>query len=406
LTDRTPGELEDRIRDAYQSAARTVQAQTLRRISPMLTGGSVPPRRRINAFAPIAAAIAVIVAIGLSVALPRLLTGDNPSPNPPARGTTAAAPGHYPPFQVVVTQNQSYSQTALTVVSVATGQVMSRLAPPSWHDAQWSAVAATADPTRFIVGAATTGSEWSAPTRLYTLTLSARGAVIRLAPLAVPSLPGAVTSMAASADGSTVAYTMRAVGGVWEAGVITGGKTRRWSASDPTIQGINNVSVSSDGDMIAFTSSGLAKDGVEVTAWVLSAGSPSGNVTARARKVYDHIYVGAKTINTLYSAVISPDASTLYLDAAIMSAGGRTANMVTAYSTTSQALPRTILTWHSSYPATLTPVGGTPLILASTPLVFNPAGNLTAYLINPATRTRTTLRLRGIPHRQYVQFAW
>jgi len=30
----------------------------------------------------------------------------------------------------------------------------------------------------------------------------------------------------------------------------------------------------------------------------------------------------------------------------------------------------------------------------------------TAYLINPATRTRTTLRLRGIPGAQYVTLAW
>ncbi len=41
------------------------------------------------------------------------------------------------------------------------------------------------------------------PTRLYSLTLSARGTVTRLAPLAVPTLPGEITSLAASADGST-----------------------------------------------------------------------------------------------------------------------------------------------------------------------------------------------------------
>ena len=50
------------------------------------------------------------------------------------------------------------------------------------------------------------------------------------------------------------------------------------------------------------------------------------------------------------------------------------------------------------YPTTLTPVGG---IL----LVWDPNSS-TAYLINPATRTRTTLRLRGVPRAQYVTLAW
>jgi hypothetical protein len=404
VTDHMPGDLEDRIRDAYQSAARTLQPQTLRRTSSLLTAGSVPPRRRMNAFAPIAAAIAVIVAIGLSVALPRMLTSDSSAANPATRGTSAAAPGHHPPFQVV-TENDSNGGSTLTVDLAATGQVMSRLAPPPWHDAIWTGVAATADPTRFIVAAAPT-TEWFAPTRLYMLILSARGTVIRLAPLNVPSLPGAVTSMAASADGTTVAYSMQAIGGALEVGVITGGRTRRWSVSEPAIQGIRDVSVSSDGDMIAFISGGVTEDGSDVTAWVLPTGSPSGEVTARARKVYDHTYVGAKTRNTVYSAVISPDARTLYLERATTTSPSQTVIMITAYSTTGRASPRTISTWDSSFPAMLTPVGGTPLILASAPSWFNPKGNVTAYLINPATRTRTTLRLRGIPGGQYLQLAW
>jgi hypothetical protein len=73
VTDHLPGDLEERVRDAYQSAVRTVQ--TLQRPSPMLVTGSAPRPRRMNAFAPIAAAMAVIVVIGASMALPRLLTG-------------------------------------------------------------------------------------------------------------------------------------------------------------------------------------------------------------------------------------------------------------------------------------------------------------------------------------------
>ena len=39
MTDHQPNDLEDRVRDAYQSAARTVQ--TLQRPAPMLAAGSV-----------------------------------------------------------------------------------------------------------------------------------------------------------------------------------------------------------------------------------------------------------------------------------------------------------------------------------------------------------------------------
>ena len=78
MTDHLPDDLEERVRDAYQSAARTVQ--TLQRPCPMLAAGSVPRPRRMNALVPLAAAMAVIVVIGASVALPRLLTGASKNP--------------------------------------------------------------------------------------------------------------------------------------------------------------------------------------------------------------------------------------------------------------------------------------------------------------------------------------
>ena len=101
MTDHQPNDLEDRIRDAYQSAARTVQ--TLQRTSPVHAAGTVRRPRRMNVLAPIAAAAAVIVVIAASVALPRLLTGS--ARNPAAPRVSAAA--HYPPFQVVETDRKS-----------------------------------------------------------------------------------------------------------------------------------------------------------------------------------------------------------------------------------------------------------------------------------------------------------
>jgi hypothetical protein len=395
VTDHLPDDLEERVRDAYQSAARTVQ--TLQRPSAMLATGSGPRPRRMNAFVPVAAAVAVIVVIGASLALPRLLTGA--SQNPAAPGISAPAPGHYPPFRVVVTTNDNNRKSELLVESAATGRAVSTLAPP-WQGAMWIDVAATGDAMRFIVAAEPLSSPY-APTRLYSLTLSARGAVTGLTPLAVPTLPGELTSLAASADGSTVAYTtLRLRGGVYEAGVITGGKTRHWSVPAGVIAGIWHVSVSSDGAMLAFITQGIGRNGVDNTAWVLPTGSAPGSLTARARKIYDHSYMGgaghAATI--LDSALISPDGGTLYLSTTASSAGGRTVTAVTSYSTAHGASLGVISTWEGGYPEQLSPVGG--MLLSWDP------DSSTAYLINPATRTRTTLRLRGLPRVQYLTLAW
>jgi WD40-like Beta Propeller Repeat len=396
VTDHLPAGLEDRVRDAYQSAAQTVQPTALRRTSPMLAAGSVPRSRRINAFVPIAAAIAVLVVIGASVALPRLLTGA--AQNPAAPGISASAPRHYPPFRVVVTVSDSNRESGLLVESAASGHVVSTVAPP-WQGGMWIAVAATAAATRFIAAAEPASSPYT-PTRLYALTLSAHGTVTGLTPLAVPTLPGELTSLAASADGSTVAYTTSGPGAGYEVGVIAGGRTRHWSVPAGVIAGIWHVSVSSDGRMLAFTSQSVARGGVEDAAWVLPTGSAPGSLTARARKIYDHWYVGGAghAMTILQSALISQDGSTLYLCTSATSASGRTVTMVAAASTADGASLGTISAWENGYPEMLSPVGGV--------LLSWDQNSSTAYLINPATRTRTTLRLRGIPRAQYVTLAW
>jgi len=404
VSDEQPGDLEDRVRDAYRSAARTVQ--TLRRTSPELAAAPVPRARprRMNVFVPIAAAAAVIVVIAASLAVPRLLAGA--AGNSPAQGSSAAA--HYPPFQVVLTVNDSNRESKLLVESAATGRVLSTLAPP-WQGATWGDVAATQDATTFIVAAARSTSPY-APTRLYTLTLSAHGTVTGLRPLPVPSLPGELTSLAANADGSTVAYTTFALkGGIYEIGVITDGRMRQWSVPSGQIAGVWDVSVSGDGDMIAVTTEGLARGGNEQTVWVLRTDSVPGSLTARARKVYDHAYAGGAghAFTTEESELISPDGGTLFLCLAAVSASGKTVTRVVAVDTADGASRGTIATWDSGYPTTLTPVAGLPLIWS--PGTFEPYSKTpdpTAYLLNPGPRTQATLRLHGIPRAQYLTFAW
>jgi hypothetical protein len=395
VTDHQPDDLEDRIRDAYQSAARTVQ--TLQRTSPVLAAGSLRRPRRMNVLTPIAAAAAVIVVIAVSVALPRLLAGSARN----AAAPRVSAAGHYPPFQVVATDTDNF-HSSLQVESAATGHVVTTVALP-WKGAEWVAVAAVGDTSRFIVAASPKNLPsrgFSYPTRLYTLTLSARGTVAGLTPLGVPVLQGQVTSLAASADGRTVAYTLVPLDSRSDhsAGIITGRTTRQWSIGGLTRTGTGNlslfdVSVSSDGSMVAFITQDQV---VGDTAWVLPTGSAPGGITADARKVYQQAPTmgPGNKVAWLDSALISPDGSTLYLATSGNSASGKVVTTLTAYRTAGGAPPSTVTTFADGFykglGEVLTPADGGMLL----------AWNLhvsTAYLINPATRTRTTLQLHGVP---------
>jgi hypothetical protein len=400
VTDHQPNDLEDRIRDAYQTAGRTVQ--TLQRTSPVLAAGSVRRPRRMNVLTPIAAAAAVIVVIAASVALPRLLAGSARNPAP-----QVSAAGHYPPFQVVVT-DKSNSDSSLQVESAATGHVVTTVALP-WKGAAWGAVAAVGDTGRFIVAAApknVPSRGFSYPTRLYTLTLSARGTVADLTPLGVPVLQGQVTSLAASTDGRTVAYTLVPFdlrSDHW-VGIITGRTTRQWSIGGLTRTGAGNlslfdVSVSSDGSMVAFITEDQV---VGETAWVLPTGSAPGGITATARRVYQQepTLGPGNRVAWLDSALISPDGSTVYLATSGNSASGKVVTALTAYRTAGGASHSTVTTFdgglYRGLAEVLTPAGG-GMLLAWNNYVS------TAYLINPATRTRTTLQLHGVPRVRFTE---
>lgn len=400
-----PVGLEELVRSAYQSAAHTVRPEDLRRTSPMLTAGSVPRPRRINMLVPFAAAAAVIVAVGASVALPRLLTGSSgsgsgsPGTSPPP-GISTYAPGQHPPYQVVLTVN---AESALLVESAATGRVLSSVPQPP-HGDTWDAVSATGDATKFILAAA---PAWPyTPTRLYTLTLSARGRVAKVAPLA--TLSDELVSMAASADGSTVAFTTTS-GGNYRVGVLSGGKTRQWTVPEYTVLGVSGISVSDNGGTLAFFTDGQPNHGTERAVWVLSTSSATGSLTGAARKIRDYTWIGGQghAMTIPESALISPDGSKIYISTAATAASGKTVTRVIAYSTSDGASLGTISTWESGQPTALIPVGGLPLIW--NPGSFVPYGksDYTAYLLNPATRKRTTLRLRGIPRARFVvELAW
>jgi hypothetical protein len=395
-----PGDLEELVRSAYQSAARTVRPEHLRRTSPMFTAGSVPRPRRIKMLVPFAAAAAVIAVVGASVALPRLLTGSSGSGSG-SPGISTYAPGQHPPFQVVLTANSNNSESALRVESAATGRVLVTLAPR--HGQSWQAVSATADATKFVVAEAPSSAPYR-PTTLYTLTLLGHGRGVRLDPLA--TLPVEISSMAASADGSTVAYTTFS-GGSAVVGVLRGGKTRERTVSNDKTLWVSGISVSYNGDMIAFLTDGRSQHGPERAAWVMSAGSAT-IAAAAPRKIRDYTWTGGQGHATTIpeSALISPDGSELYIATAATAASGKSVARVTSYSTADGASLGTISTWDNGYLTDLIPVGGLPLVWNVISFLPYNKGDFTAYLLNPAARTRTTVRLHGIPLAQNLKLAW
>jgi hypothetical protein len=390
-----PGDLEDRVRDAYQAAGRTVQPQTLRRTTPMAAAGSARRPRRLNALIPVAAAMAVLAVIGASVALPRLLTGAaGPAAKP---GISASAFAHDPPFQVIVTQ----PGTRLLVRTPA-GHVDSTLAPP--RGSTWGDVTATADPRKFIVATSPSTLALWKPFRLYALTLSARGAVMHLTPLAAGSVPVQLGWLAADADGGVIAFSGQRSSGAFVVGVVIGTQVKQWTVSDrQAVPG--SVSVTSAGNTIAFIAQ-YNGPGSHFAAMVLATGSAPGSLLARAKTVGSYDYSRKELY--MFSVVISPDGNRVYVvTRPILPFGAKLPTTLTAYSTSHQGAPVTIATWTGGEP-TLLPVGGMLFawMYAIPSSASAPSPASTAYLINPATRTKTAVRLPGLPSGQYSWLAW
>jgi hypothetical protein len=390
-----PSDLEDRVRDAYQAAGRTVQPQTLRRTAPGVAARPARRSRRLNALIPVAAAVAVLAVIGASVALPRLLTGAAPKP-----GISASAFANDPPFQVVVTS--TYAGSTSLLVRTPAGHVDSTLAPP--RGTTWGDVAATANPRTFIVATSLNTRAAFNPSRLYTLTLSARGEVTHLTPLAAGSLPVRFDSLAADADGGVIAFSGGSSSGDAVVGAITGNQVKQWSVPGKEAV-VMDVSVTSAGNKIAFIAQ-YDGPGNRFAAMVLATSSAPGPLLARATTVSSF---DTKKDLYMFSAAISPDGTWVYVVTRplLPTLNAKLATTLTRYSASRQGAPVTIATWTGGQPFLL-PIGA-KLFAWMYYLPIPPSAPIsasTAYLINPATRTKTAVRLPGLPSGRYASLAW
>jgi hypothetical protein len=279
--------LEDELREAYRAVTGMVRERDL----PGLYEQRARRRRsRFSAFAPLAAAAAVVVAVGFGLVVRDLLSG----PGRPAAPRTTA------PFMIVV--NTPNARRPLVVVSAATGRTTATVAVPR-KGTVWFDVAPTASGTRFIVAATPLRGGLCNPTYLYTLTLSASGVPASLRPWTVPVVHAEIGSLSASADGGTLAFAA-CRGPDQQIGIIRGGRMKTWREPYPLFA--DDLSLSAGGSKLGYAESAVAGRGARVR--VLDTGSAPGSATAASTIVYTYPAAGRAP-----SAAIGPDFTTMYV---------------------------------------------------------------------------------------------
>lgn len=278
-----------------------------------------------------------------------------------------------------------------------------------------TALAATGD--RSFVIAAPAGSNFSCVTRLYQLTLNARGGPGRLSPLG-HAVGGQVLSLAASARGQLIGYAVSGCGkgqpGYLAVLDTRTGRTRQWSEVSLGGESPGNVAVR--GPFLSMSANGrvLAFAGWDVTGnWhivgqghftrqvvrVLPTGAAPGTVAQRS-----HVVLSRPLSRPELAAVaVSPGGGSFYL-CTMWDHRDKSARMISAYATAAGTLQREIAT-----------VTGTP-VPAVCQMALDPTGRsllLTNSLSNPryprspvlglaridlTTRSVTTLTIRLPPN--------
>jgi hypothetical protein len=358
--------IEDRLADAYRSAAETVAPGSLRPlgelgavISPRQRAARLRPhgsRARFRLFAPLAAAAAMAcVAVAVAVAgnggpagqggpkIPATLPGSTPAPIPPYFIGTYPDPG-----------NDMFSD--LAVYDAATGAVVTDLASRT-QGVTFTAVAATASGTEFLAAAEpVSDGRIGCGATLYAVKLTVAGRLAWLSPLPHAPHPGYVSGLAVSADGRAVAVEgapcyVQGRGSLpdrVELLSLTGGRARRWTPGGPTV--IPTLgSLSSDGRSLAFSNfvdvgtSRAANDGA---ARIVRANAKNGPLTAAARTV---VPGSGPAPYGVESVALSPDGKVLYACArrAAAAAGYHYSVVLAAYHAVDGRLIRVLGSWNS-----------------------------------------------------------
>jgi hypothetical protein len=197
---------EERLADALGAAACTVREDTL---SPLI----VPSRQRRTRHAwvaPIAAAVALLLAVGVGA----VVSGNLPGAGHAAPVTAAAGP---PPRYYVASEINGPGST-LVVRATGTGamtdslQIQSlenrNLAVPDNPAADFYMITAAADGEFFVAAGQTSAPDDDISLQLYRFRLTSAGRIAGLSQVPDGAITGPVVAMAASPDGSELAVSV------------------------------------------------------------------------------------------------------------------------------------------------------------------------------------------------------
>jgi hypothetical protein len=361
-----------RLRDAYQAAAATVDAEQIRGLHEFRAPGHRARHRdragrgRAGLLMPLAAAAAVVaVLLAVTAIVPRLSSGGHhPAGATPGSGTD----GGVPEFTLVSVGG------ALQVIQTTTGHVAGRAAAPAGQGFNY--VAAAADDRTFLAAAQVYPTS-ACRTILYKVQLTADGQP-SLTRLDV-TLPAATQpdGLALSGDGSTAAFSLGGcitpppgsggkplAGGIALIRLPSGQVTRQWSyaSGEPYASDLATSSLwlSADGSKLGFLQ--YPKDPAELGARTLDTSAPSGPVDSVSTTGLHQPPSGYPSLET---AGLSPDGATLY--ACTLNGPGNAATLtLAAYRATTGQRTGVLHTWPaatgSSCDMIIDPAGGYALV--------------------------------------------
>jgi hypothetical protein len=319
-------DLEARLRVAYQRVTATVRPEGIR---PFVLPQPVRRDRRLIAFAPAAAALAVVAVIAGAVTLPRLFTATRP--------VTSGQAGQR--FTLVLAES-SQSGPQLLLEVAGTSRVSDVIPAPT--GTVWAAVASAGNGTTFVAAAA---DSRACTSRLYYITPPQAGRPTDLTPVPVPVIAGVINypdALAVSADGRTIAYTGRAtpMGQACRQGSavlivsVVGGPTRKRTLGSwvfPT-----DLSLSADGSLLSY---GVVDDGL----WLQPTGHGPGTILPAGR----HLMADTGSIWAA-TGVLSASGKTIYIITFRPGNYSKTTNTLSEYRTADGAKLRTVHAWPAS----------------------------------------------------------
>jgi hypothetical protein len=301
--------LENRLRDAYQEAAKTVPPGSIRDLGEPAARKQPRPGRAVKAsrwgrvLAPLAAAAAVVAIVVLTAVA--LLPSPNQRPGPPRPGSVSTAE---PKFLVTIAGGNS---PALQVRNVATGTLVAQFSLPDPDPARDPVTVATADGRHYLVALY---YESSCRSWLYQFQLNDRGqpsAVTTFA--ALPTVSAELSNLTISANGQMIGYSTlaRCTGASQQPPYLAvtnvrTGQTTRWTAPGNDANGaIVSVSLTADGGELCYASQ---QSPSEVR--VIPTSAAPGRAADRGRTVARAAQFGGS--EWVLFAAITPDGKAVY----------------------------------------------------------------------------------------------